>query len=280
MILAELRSAKITQTTDEPRSFYKFQLENNYFMKAELYGTCSNPAVVVIGSWDPFISAHRQLMDQLSQYARSCSLTSAAMLLHPNPSSFLHGFKAWPVYDDILARVTRIRSCSVDAVLVIRFTKRDVDRGAIELFDLIDLHLKINELWLGPSQSLGPGPGGSSATIELLAGQRNIHLERLTQSDTIKDSYHARQSLVDGCLQKAIQIAGHPPVWKRPKSGRIQFPWPAGNYTAVPMDSPTGAADAPPLCVSVSPKNNGFSELLWPDKSIEWLAFIKGPGDE
>jgi hypothetical protein len=60
-------------------------------MRAALFGCGGRPALAVIGSWDPFVRAHRRLMRELSRRARLRSLTSLAIVLDPHPARFIHG---------------------------------------------------------------------------------------------------------------------------------------------------------------------------------------------
>jgi FAD synthase len=249
-------------------------------MKATLYGRADGPAAAVVGTWDPFVPAHRQLLEQLSEYTEPRSLISLVIILHPHPVSFIHGSREWPTYDDVSARLAFFRSCGIDASLIIRFTKADLDLGAKEFLHLVRLHAKLSELWLGPRQSLGVGSAGDNTTIAALAKRSHIHLKRLPESRGRTRSHLARQLLVRGRLQRAITITGHAPIWRRPTTGKLRLPWPSGRYWAVPLKDPLAPPDGKAILTRLVSENAGPSTLLWPNQSIKWLAFMSGPGDK
>ncbi|MGH2587355.1 MAG: hypothetical protein ACRDJE_20765, partial [Dehalococcoidia bacterium] len=143
-------------------------------MHATLFGRIDAPAVAIVGTWDPFLPVHQDLCDTLVRHARERGLASAAILLHPNPFRFIVGPDAAPAYEDVHARIWQIRQCGLDGVLKVHLTRRDVDLGAAEFFDVVTPALDISELWLGARQSFGRGPGGSRQAIEEQAARRGI----------------------------------------------------------------------------------------------------------
>src|SRR6476646_10279068 len=99
-------------------------------MKTTLLGRIDQPAIAVIGVWDPFLARHEQLCTALATSARERSLASVAIMLHPNPPALLNGDQEFPMYDDVAARVWPLRACGIEAVLKLQMTRADVDLGA------------------------------------------------------------------------------------------------------------------------------------------------------
>jgi FAD synthase len=249
-------------------------------MKATLFGRIHNPAIAVVGSFDPFVREHRQLIDQLSQCGQSRSVTSLAVILHPRPAVFLSGAKNIPIYSDIATRIMIIRACGVDAVLLIRFNEHDLNLGAQDLFELVAQYVRLEEFWLGFRQSLGVGPEGSQATILRLAERQHTRIKCLPESAAREQSRLARKALAAGYILEANHLVGLPPIWKRPKSGKIRLPWPPGDYIVVPLDDPLASTHASAIPVRLETVSNEFATFKWPDRSVDWLAFVKGPGDK
>lgn len=249
-------------------------------MKARLHGPNNKPVVAVVGAWDPFVSAHRGLLNQLSRYATRTSLTPLAIILHPHPASYLHGAEEWPDYDDISSREALMASCGVSATLPIQFSREDLDAGAEDLFQVLEKHVVLQELWLGAHQSLGSGPTGSHDTISALTKSRGIVLKRLRQSRALANGGTARALLKKGLLSEASKIVGHAPLRRRPSSGMLHLAWPPGKYHASPIDHPLAVRSANSLEVWLGSSRPGaVPAVAWPDSSVEWLTFVAGPAD-
>lgn len=86
------------------------------FFRGSLCGTVVQPAIVTVGSWDPFVSSHRELLKEQSREAGRLSLSSVAVLLDPNPARFVATDRPWPIFDDAKARIALALSCGIDRV--------------------------------------------------------------------------------------------------------------------------------------------------------------------
>jgi FAD synthetase len=246
-------------------------------VKAALHGNVASPAVAVIGVWDPFGSAHRQLFEQLGRRARETGLSSLAIMLDPHPASFREGASKWPVYDDVAARVRLILDCGTDGVLLVRFARKDADAGAAALFGLALSKVELAEIWLGFSQTLGRGPAGSRDAITALARQERIRVEVLRPANILDRD--VRSLLEAGRIAEAGHAVGRPPVWRRPRSGRLGLAWKPGRYAAVPLSAPNGRPEGRARRVQLRPAEKGMAALAWPDGEIVYLAFVAGPAD-
>lgn len=235
----------------------------------------NGPSAAVIGSWDPFVPEHREVIEQLSFDAREKGLASVVVLLHPNPSLFVSGRHDWPVYDELQTRIRLVLSCGVDAVLLVYMLKADVDAGAEEFLTLLHSHLKIAELWLGVYQTLGTGPRGATAAINELAEQQQLHIVRMPPRRLPTED--VRKLLAAGRLEDAIRVVGRPPVRLRPQGPRLCLAWAPGIYRAVALDSPNLTGHV--FTVELVKRSKGLPALDWPDRAIRYLAFISGPAD-
>ena len=248
-------------------------------MRAKLHGEGFGAAAAVVGGWDPIVPAHRHLFAKLSRHGRRSKLTSLAIALEPNPGRLVHGPDQWPVYSDLETRISEIRACGIDAVLVIRFARSDLDLGAREFLSTVRAQIRVRELWLGANQSLGFGPGGSGARINRLCGRLGIVVRRLSDSDAGKQTRLARRALWDGRVAGAARFTNRPPVWGRPRSRRLFLAWRTGTYWAVPLDNPLAQIESAPCPIHLFAAARSLSRLDWPDSSIRYLAFVRGPGD-
>ena len=246
-------------------------------MRATLHGHVSGPAVAVIGVWDPMLPAHTTLFEELRCYARERGLTALAVAIDPDPVRYLSGESELPVYDDAATRIRRILACGIDAVLRVRFCERDIDRGAADLLRVADPFIRIAELWLGARQTLGRMEAGNFATVDRLAAERQMRVLRLPERRL--ETRDVRRLLQSGRLAEAAGLVGRPPVWSRPRSGRLRLAWCPGPYRAFPIDDPAGGMVGSPLDVELIPDPTGVHSLPWPARRAKYLAFVLGPHD-
>lgn len=242
----------------------------------------SGRTVAVIGTWDPLTPAHRSLFLRLCRQAHRKTSSSLAILLHPSPARFLQPQAAiWPEYGCLEARIDRLHECGLDAVLVVRFSRHDLEASSASFFDLVGGYTTLTELWLGASQSLGRCEQGSPKAIAALAHRRQIVLQFLPVSRKALAGGRMRQLLGAGRVREVVAEVGFPPVWRRPPSGVIRLSWPPGRYLAVPLTNPRACAmpNDETLEVELTPGKSLPSRLEWPRHNPSWLAIVAGPAD-
>jgi FAD synthase len=244
------------------------------------FGDCS-PALGVIGTWDPLGKAQLQLFRRVSRHAKRQDLRSLAIILHPAPSRLLYPSEPWPEFDDVHTRIAIMRECGLDAVLLVRFARKDIDASAREFFRAVAEHTALRELWLGSHQSLGRGPQGSFKAIAGIARRRRFTVSRLPVSRAFLRARAARELLLNGRVRDAAIMVGHTPIWRKPTSGVLRLAWKPGIYFAAHVHDPTAAPIArDALKLRLVKGLNGWAELCWPRRGYEWLAFIAGPADK
>lgn len=246
-------------------------------MNARLHGRLDRPAVAVVGVWDPVFPAHRRLFEELRDEAHERSLAALAILLDPAPPALLHGPRRFPVYDEVAERIAMLRACGVDGVLRVRFRKADVFAGAADLLAVVEPHARLAELWLGAQQTLGRLDAGSYDTAERLTRERGVTLRRLPFGRVRPGS--VVDLLAAGRLGEAATLVGRPPVRHRPRAERLRLEWCPGRYRVVALGRNDDGAAGSPFEVDVAKAARGLPLLAWPDRAIERLAFVAGPGD-
>jgi FAD synthase len=252
-------------------------------MRAIQHGRVTASAVAVVGVWDPFLSSHRSLLADLRDHALKLGCSSVAVLIDPAPgtvSAFRtqYGTGGWPVYDGVPARIGLMRELGLDSVLCMRFRKRDFDATAAEFLDAVTASVQIEELWLGALQLLGPGSEGAGPAVAAYADRCGFRVTSLPRPPV--GTYDVRMLLASGRLGDAIDVVGRPPMWSRPRSGRLRLAWKPGAYRAVALDKPVPLAKGAELDLTLTPQSAGPSALEWPRTDIRYLAFTAGPADE
>jgi FAD synthase len=243
-------------------------------MRVKVYGRVDEPAVAVVGSWDPLLPGHVSLFRRLRRYARHHSLASVVIHLEPSPARHLNGALEWPTYDDVRARLAMVAASGISASLLVRFRKQDLTAGAKEFIEAVTQHVKIDELWLGAQQSLGSCEGGSDEAIQQVAKKHRITIARLPYSSLDGAGRKVREFLILGQLEQAVRIVGRSPVWSRPRSGFLRLPWRPGNYVAAPLSGPGGKSGK---CFHLQLTGSGHivPKCVWPDPAMSWLTFFR-----
>jgi FAD synthase len=241
----------------------------------------SGPALAVIGTWDPLLTAHKQLFEKLVRRGTNTGLVPVVIILFPSPARLLNPDPDICLeYTDLSARVALIRKCAEVKVVTVRMSTQDLNASTLSFFDLLESHIHLSELWLGANQSLGRCKQGSAAAIAALTRKRKILLRRLEVSKASKAGASALRSLGEGKIREAIQYVGSAPTWHRPRSGVLKLRWPIGNYSAVPVLQPslTPVFGPDPISVEIVRASRG-GILKWPAREVEWLSFSAGPAD-
>jgi FAD synthase len=243
----------------------------------KVYGRLHQPAVAVVGSWDPLLPKHVSLFRRLRRYARRHSLASVVIHLEPSPARHLNGALDWPTYDDVMTRLAIAAASGISASVLVRFRKYDLTAGAREFIEAVTEHVQIDELWLGAQQSLGPCQAGSDQVIRQVARRHRIRIARLPYSSLDGEGRKVRELLILGKLEQAARIVGRSPVWSRPRSGSLRLPWRRGNYVAACVSGP-GARAGKSFRLQLTGSDHVIPKCVWPDPAVSWLAFLRRTG--
>jgi hypothetical protein len=244
-----------------------------------LHGTVTRPAVTTAVTWDPFTPYVANFARLLAARARTGGWSAVPMLLDPAPPALRNGEPQWPFLHDVPTRVQLLLDCGAEAVAVVGFRHDDLTKGAGDLFDVVGTGVRIAEFWLRRGQSLGSGPEGSPEGVLEAAARRGFPCRFVRQLNQ-QAAVAVRDALLAGGVARAARYVGTYPTLRQPRSGAVRLAWQAGTYRAIPADSPSASVDsAPPIDVALVPSPRGMALLDWPDRAVEYLRFVRGPGD-
>jgi FAD synthase len=184
-------------------------------MRAEVISAVdSNPAVIVVGVFDPFTEEHRQLLTNLAAYARDQRLRAVGIILDPRPAAIIQGRDGWPVYHDFAARVVLFKTLGINGIVRVVFGEEDVESGVTELLEVISSVVNVAELWIGAAQSLGTGLAGCQNTILRVTSEKGILCKVLPVNKWRGLSAGIIQTMrQEGDVESAIQVSGLPPIF-------------------------------------------------------------------
>jgi FAD synthase len=235
-------------------------------MRATLHGRVNGSATAVVGVWDPFMPSHKTLLEQLRDRAIESGSSSMAVLIDPLPGSVSgfqvrYGTSGWPVYDSVSARIRLMLDVGLDSVLLMRFRRRDFDATAAYFLDAVRAHVRLEELWLGALQLLGPGAKGAPAAVAEYADLHGFRLTMLPRAPV--GTYDVRGLLASGRVVDAIKVVGRPPTWNRPRAVTLQLAWRPGQYRVVVLQRPGAVGDGVEMDVALTAQPRGPAKLIW-----------------
>ncbi len=255
-------------------------------MKATLYGEVNKPVLAFVGSWDPILPEHMQLVNRMVEDAETKGLASLLVILDPAPAAFLmkENPEEWVVYNEPEVRIHNLLNEGLDAVLWIHFRKEYLAYGSAEMFETICNHVNLAEFWFGAKQTFGRGPGGAQPITIRLARERGVRLYRLAELGLLERGGHIRKYLADGSPAVATLHAQYPPIRQRPSCRKLYLPWTPGHYHVLPLydlseiNTVSSKTDVG-IDITLYPDTSTLSHIEWPDPEIQYLMFVAGPQD-
>jgi len=249
-------------------------------MHLSLLTPVPRPALLLVGTWDPFIDLHRHLLQRASTYAAEQGMHCTTIIVDPNPSAFLHAPPRWVTYDDLLFRIEMLKKYGSSSCAVLRFTAGDLNLAADDFFDLLDASLPVAELWLGAEQSLGSGHRGSAPYVESAAGSRGIKVSRLNRNGSKKIAAQARHLISSGRFAAATAIVGRPPVWQLQISSELQTSWPEGRCAFVRFSIDSEELCGPEVIARLTATCTNLTSVICAERPSQYIAFTRGNCDE
>ena len=255
-------------------------------MNATLYGQVNKPALAFMGSWDPILPEHIQLVKRMVNEASSKGFAPLLIMLDPAPAAFLmkENPEEWVVYNETEVRVHNLLKHGLSGVLCIHFEKKHLAYGAAEMFATICHHVELAEFWFGAKQTFGRGPAGSQPVTIRLARERNIRLYRLADLGVLEKGGNVRNHLANGAPATATLQAQYPPIRTRPLNNELHLPWHPGKYQVLPITdlnqvNHISLCNDAKLNIILRPETDSTSLTEWPDPKINYLVFVSGPQD-
>jgi len=169
--------------------------------------------VLTLGNFDGVHVGHQRILSRLVERARENQSNSVVLTFQPHPAAVLAPDRAPPLITNLRARVERIASAEVDAVLIQRFTAK-FSRVTAEDFirRFLVEELRVREVVVGHRVTFGHQRAGGAELLRRLGGECGFGVEVIgpVAVDGIEVSSSAvRRSIVAGDLTGAQKLLGH-----------------------------------------------------------------------
>ena len=201
-----------------------------------------NKPVVTIGSFDGVHRGHREVLRQLSDYARQMGGDSVVITFWPHPATVLGNGKQPGLLSTPDEKCQLMAETGIDWLITLPFTREFSQMEYDEFVSkyLVD-KLHTNTLFVGYDNKVGRNGRGHYAEVESLAKQFgfNVHqLEMLASGTAPISSTAIRNLLSEGKVIEANQQLGRPYCL----SGKVV----SGNHIGTGMGFPTANLEPDP----------------------------------
>ncbi len=254
---------------------------NGKVMEAKIYGSLTRPAVLIVGTWDPFVENYFLLLEHLNQYCQSAGFDALPILLEPSPQHLLHN-AVLPIYDSPAMRLAQLRSKVKGAVGVFSMAESELGDGVEDFMEVFfKQQVKIAELWLYEGQTMGRGGKSNIAILTETCAEIGIKVKTIPGVLNFKGvAPEAKPLLGSGRVEEATKMVGHVPLWQKGDDANENMPigWKSGLYEYCPVKMlPDMGVEltGQPGKLTIYLNNNGATAFDWPCQGQDVIAITK-----
>ncbi len=169
--------------------------------------------LLTIGVFDGVHLGHRHLISGLLLQARERHLSSGVVTFRQHPQELFSPENKLPYLTTIARRETLLKETGVDAVIFLSFTKELANLTARQFIALLQKHLRMRGLVVGPDFALGKDREGTVQALRILGEELGFTVTvvpPLKIGGEIVSSTVIRQALAAGDMEKVTRFLGRP----------------------------------------------------------------------
>ncbi len=169
--------------------------------------------LLTIGVFDGVHLGHKHLLSKLLEEAKQRNLLSRVVTFHQHPEELLSPRTKLPFLTDIEERINLLKDEGVDVIIPLSFTAELAQLSARQFVGLLQKHLRMRGLVIGPDFALGKGREGDTDTLQKLGRDMNFSVTvvpPLVINNEVVSSTAVRKALADGDMGKVQQLTGRP----------------------------------------------------------------------
>lgn len=167
--------------------------------------------ILTIGVFDGVHAGHRYLLHKLQQRAAERNLLSGVVTFNPHPQSVLHPQDQLPWLSSLEDRVRAFRELGVGVVAVLTFTPEVARLSARDFISLLQKHLKMQDIMVGPDFTLGRGGEGNTSLLRTLGDEMGFSVEVVAPymiDGEVVSSTLIRRALIQGEMKRVEKLMG------------------------------------------------------------------------
>jgi len=162
-------------------------------------------SVLSVGVFDGVHLGHRELLGRLAEVARKNDFVSIVITFRQNPKAVLNGGPNTTLLTSLDERIRLIESLGITTVTALSFTPGLLGTSADDFVALLQRHLRMRGMVVGPDFALGKNREGTIEKLTSLAKERGFFLEVLPPvlyGGNVVSSTAIRQALLQGDMPK------------------------------------------------------------------------------
>lgn len=168
-------------------------------------------SVLSVGVFDGVHLGHRELLGRLTEVARKNDFVSIVITFRQNPKAVLNGGPNTTLLTNLDDRIQLIKSLGVDTVTALSFTANLVQTPAFEFIGLLQKHLRMRGMVVGPDFALGRNREGNIEKLRFQGIKMGFFLEVVPPvlwAGNVVSSTAIRQALLQGDMPKVNGLLG------------------------------------------------------------------------
>ena len=168
--------------------------------------------MLTVGVFDGVHLGHKHLISELRNQAEDKNLLSGVVTFRQHPEDLFSPKSKLPFLTDMKARTSFLKHEGVDIVVPLSFNTELASLDAHKFIGLLQKHLKMQGLVIGPDFALGKGRGGDIGALEKFGKEMNFSVTvvpPLVIDGEIVSSTAIRQAMAAGNMPKVRKLAGH-----------------------------------------------------------------------
>jgi riboflavin kinase/FMN adenylyltransferase len=166
---------------------------------------------LTIGVFDGVHLGHQYLIQNLRQTAATENLLSGVVTFRHHPRLVLYPEVKLTYLTSLSERIRLLTDLGVELVVALSFSLELAQLGVREFVSLLQRHLKMRALVIGPDFALGRGREGDASALQALGQELNFMVEvvpaKLWQGEAVS-STAIRLALSQGDPRKVSQLLG------------------------------------------------------------------------
>ncbi len=189
---------------------YRPRLQMNIETELARYQT-SHPTLLTIGVFDGVHRGHLHLLGHLVARAREKGCPSGVVTFRTHPEKVLGRRDTIPWITTLRERTRLLRAAGVDLVVPLTFTRDVAALSAREFVLLLQKHLNMNGLVLGPDFALGRGRQGDPDCLRRIGEELDFRVEVVRPArleGEVVSSSSIRRLLAAGDIKKVEEMLG------------------------------------------------------------------------
>ena len=169
--------------------------------------------LLTIGVFDGVHLGHKYLISQLKEHAKQQNLLAGVVTFRQHPQEVLSPQTRLPFLTDLDERTNLLKNEGVDTIITLSFTPEFAQLSAREFVTLLQKHLRMRGMVIGPDFALGQNREGNANALHTLGQEMNFSVTvvpPIVINGEVASSTAIRKALAKGDMKKVHQLIGRP----------------------------------------------------------------------